>query len=253
MSEPPPDYFSAVAGPYARFRPTYPAALFAWLASVAPGRSLAWDCAAGSGQASVDLAAHFDRVVATDLSRAQVEAATAHPRVEYRVARAQASGLPEGSVDLATVAQALHWLDLAPFYAEARRVLRPAGVVAAWTYGTLAVEGAVVDAAVQAFYRATLGPYWPPERVHVESGYRTLPFPFEEVPAPAFAMTARWPLAGLLGYLASWSATGRFIQANGVDPVPALAEGLRPLWGGEERLRTITWPFSLRVGRVGAP
>lgn len=244
------DHFTSVAADYANFRPTYPAALFAWLAAIAPGRALAWDCAAGSGQASRGLAAHFERVIATDASTAQIAAAVSHPRVEYRVAPAEASGLPDGAVDLVTVAQALHWFDLDRFYAEARRVLKPDGVLAVWTYGVLSVAGEAVDARARAFYRETVGPYWPPERRHVESGYRTLPFPFAELETPAFRMEASWSLPELLGYFRSWSATARYLTERGHDPVEALAAELAPLWGASSDHRTITWPLALRVGRA---
>jgi len=243
------DHFAPVAASYVDFRPHYPPALFAWLATLAPRRDLAWDCAAGSGQASSDLAAHFARVVATDASPAQIDAASPHPRIEYRVAPAEASGLPDASVDLVTVAQALHWFDLTGFYAEVRRVRRPGGVLAVWTYGVLTVAGAEVDALVQRFYHDTVGPYWPPERAHVENGYRSLPFPFVEIAAPPFAMEASWTLPQLLGYFRSWSATGRFAAANGCDPVTLLEEQLAPLWGEEGQGRKVIWPLSLRVGR----
>jgi len=244
------DHFSLVSANYARFRPTYPAALFVWLAEKAPSRDLAWDCATGSGQASRDLAAHFKRIVATDASSAQIAAATAHPRVEYRVAPAEASGLPDAAVDLIAVAQALHWFDLNRFYAEARRVLKPGGILAVWCYGALSVEGETVNARAEAFYRDTVGPYWPPERRLVESGYRTLPFPFAEIPAPALAMEARWTLPELLGYLRSWSATARYIAAKGHDPVAPLATELSPLWTSPHDRRRISWPLAIRVGRV---
>ena len=244
------DHFAAVASSYADFRPTYPHRLFTWLASLVAQHELAWDCAAGSGQASVDLATHFARVVATDASQAQIGAAAPHPRIEYRVAPAEASGLVHRSVDLITVAQALHWFRLAEFYDEVRRVLKPAGALAVWTYGVLSVEGAEVDALVQEFYCNTVGPYWPAERAHVENGYRSLPFPFAEIAAPPFSMTESWLLPELLGYLRSWSATARFIAANGCDPVTTLEEQLAPLWGGADRRRQITWPLSLRVGRM---
>ncbi|MCM2264193.1 MAG: class I SAM-dependent methyltransferase [Desulfuromonadales bacterium] len=188
-------------------------------------------------------------MVATDASPAQIDAALPHPRIEYRVAPAEASGLLDSSVDLVTVAQALHWFDLAGFYAEVRRVLRPGGVLAVWTYGVLTVEGTEVDALVQHFYRDTVGPYWPPERAHVENGYRSLPFPFVEIAAPPFAMEADWTLPQLLGYFRSWSATGRFTAANGCDPVISLENQLAPLWREEEQRRRVIWPLSLRVGR----
>lgn len=243
------DHFAPVAADYARFRPVYPTVLFAWLADLAPARSIAWDCGAGSGQASCALAEHFERVVATDASATQIDAASPHPQVEYRVASAEASGLPAGTVDLVTVAQALHWFDIDRFYAEVRRVLKPGGVLAVWSYGVLTVAGTAVDERVQAFYRDTVGPYWPPERRLVESGYRTLPFPFTELEAPAFHMETSWSLPALLGYVRSWSATGRFSVERGYDPVTALADELTPLWGTPLEPRTVTWPLALRVGR----
>jgi SAM-dependent methyltransferase len=244
------DHFAPVAASYAAFRPTYPPELYAWLASRVREHELAWDCAAGSGQATLGLAEHFSRVFATDASRAQVEAAAPHPRVSWRVVQAQDSGLPDASADLVVVAQALHWFDLDAFYAEVRRVLKPGGVLAVWTYGVIHVEGPDVDARVQVFYRDTVGPYWPPERRHVESGYRTLAFPFDEIAAPAFAMQAGWSLDELLGYLRSWSATGRYVAARGDDPVAALRRELEPLWGAPQAKRAIGWPLSLRAGRM---
>lgn len=243
------DHFGAVADNYMAFRPRYPQALFTWLASLVPRHNLAWDCAAGSGQATVDLAAHFAHVVATDASRAQIESAAPHPRITYRVATAEDSGIETSSVDLIAVAQALHWFPLDAFYNEAIRVLTPEGVLAVWSYGVLKVEGAAVNALIQEFYHETIGPYWPPERAHVENGYRTLPFPFPEIVTPDFIMETEWALAELLGYLRSWSATARFVSARGVDPVSTLAQQLTTLWGGPDCRLRVSWPLALRVGR----
>ncbi len=250
-SEPKPfsDHFATVAGAYADFRPSYPAALFDWLATLAPGHDLAWDCACGSGQASVDLASRFERVVATDASADQLAGAKAHPGVDYRQVPAEASGLADGSVDLITVAQALHWFDLPRFYAEAHRVLKPGGVLAVWTYGVQKLDDARMNDLIQLFYRDIVGPYWPPERVLVEQGYRTLDFPFTECATPAFAMTADWSLSQLLGYFRSWSATGRYIKAHGEDPVIELANRLKPEWRDAAVPRRVTWPLSVRAGR----
>lgn len=244
------DHFSGVASAYAEFRPTYPHALFDWLASLPEARALAWDCACGSGQAALGLARQFTRIIATDASAAQIAAALPHPAVEYRVAPAEQSGLPDASVDLVCVAQALHWLDLERFYAEARRVLRPGGVLAVWCYGVHRLDDPDADRLMRHFYGTVVGPYWPPERTLVENGYRMLPFPFAEIAAPAYTLQAEWTLDQLLGYLRSWSASDRYRKARGVDAVDAFATEMLPLWGAPERLRTIRWPLALRVGRV---
>ncbi|MBF0192176.1 MAG: class I SAM-dependent methyltransferase [Magnetococcales bacterium] len=250
MSESFKDHFSTVAGHYAGNRPGYPPELFAWLAGQCTERGLAWDCGAGTGQASVELARHFERVEATDASAAQIAQATPCPGVVYRQARAEASGLVAGSVDLIVVAQALHWFDLEAFYAEVRRVLKPGGVVAAWSYGVLSVEGEGVNALVQDFYHHEVGPHWPPERCHVENGYRDLFFPFAAIPAPTFAMRALWHLDSLLGYFSSWSATAQYCKVRGIDPVALLRPRLRAIWGDADRPRWVEWPLVLRAGRL---
>jgi len=243
------DHFSAFANRYADFRPRYPTALFDYLATLVPAETTVWDCAAGNGQATEDLAARFAHVVATDASREQIAAATPHPRIEYRVAPAEQSGLSEGAVGLITVAQALHWFDQERFHAETHRVLRPGGVLAVWAYGVNTVEGDAVNRLVQEYYRTTVGPYWPPERRLVEQGYRTLPFPFVEILPPAFRMEAQWNLGQLLGYFSTWSATNRYQKATGCNPLEPLDAALEKVWGDPNAARLVTWPLAVRIGR----
>lgn len=242
------DHFSGHASDYARYRPQYPAAMFARLASFAPARELAWDCATGNGQAAVALAPHFARVIATDASAQQIENAQPNERVEYRVAPAESSGLEADTVDLISVAQALHWFDIRAFFAEAQRVMKTDGVLAVSAYNLLTVSPDI-DALVNRFYFDTTGPFWPPERDIVEAGYRTIQFPFPELELPQFHMQTEWKLEQLLGYLRTWSATKKFIEKNGYDPVDSLGEELLPLWGDQNTTREIRWPMTLRVFR----
>jgi len=245
------DHFGSVATAYVDSRPSYPAALFDWLAAQCARRELAWDCGAGSGQASVALAARFARVIATDASAEQVARATSHAGVEYRVASAERSGLDAGCADLVVVAQALHWFDLERFWPEVRRVARRGALFAACTYGPLRVDGVEADALVQRF-RAEVAPWWPAERYHVENGYRDIALPFPRLDAPPLAIDAHWRVDRLLGYLRSWSSVVRFRQARGVDPVQALEAPLRAAWGASERERAIRWPLTALAGFVDA-
>lgn len=243
------DHFSQVASRYAEFRPRYPAALFDWLATLASPDSVVWDCAAGNGQASVDLAERFGRVIATDASQEQIASATPHPKIEFRVAPAEQSGLADESVGLITVAQALHWFDRDRFYSEIRRVLKPGGVLAVWAYGVNRADDAAIDSVIFNFYENVVGPYWPPERRLVEDGYRTIVFPFDEITSPGFCMEAYWTLEELTGYFGTWSATNRFIKATGRNPLEPLAAELRQVWGDAQRPRRIEWPLAVRGGR----
>lgn len=244
-----PDHFSAVAGAYARHRPTYPAALFDWLAALPAARRHAWDCGTGSGQAAVELAARFERVTATDASGEQLARAAPHPRVTYRLAPAEESGVAGGAVDLVTVAQAVHWFDLERFWPEVRRVLAPGGAVAVWTYDLFTVTPRF-DAVVRRLYDDVVGPYWPPEREMVDNAYRDLDFPFAEVAAPRFEMTAAWDLDRVEGYLRTWSASKRWAEAHGGrDPLAEAAAELAAAWGERARVRRVSWTLTVRAGR----
>jgi SAM-dependent methyltransferase len=243
------DHFSRVASAYADCRPGYPPELLAYIADIPYRHELAWDCATGSGQAAVPLAARFRRVLATDVSQEMLDQAPRHPRVEYRPAPAHQSGLAESTTDLVTVAQALHWLDLRAFYAEVERVLVPGGVLAVWSYGSQLLGDDTLDSILAHFYNRVVGPYWPAERRHVEAGYSTLQFPYTELTTPTFRMEERWTLPQLIGYVATWSATERFREIRGYDPVTQLAGDLEPVWGDPAVPRPVHWPLSLRIGR----
>ena len=244
------DHFSARSADYARFRPTYPPELVKWLASVAPSRGLALDCGCGTGQLSTLLAQAFDRVVAIDASPAQIANATRHDGVQYRVGPCEQSGLDDASVDLVAAAQAAHWFDLKAFFGEVRRVLRPHGCIALITYGITETTGEP-GRLLANFYSSVVGPYWPPERRHVETGYRLLPFPFDEVTAPEMTMTARWTVDELLGYVDTWSAVRQAEAVLGRSRYALFVDQMRTAWGDPRGQHEIRWPLSMRVGLNG--
>jgi SAM-dependent methyltransferase len=243
------DHFSTQAGAYAQARPTYPDALFEAIAALCPQRALAWDAGCGSGQAAIAWARHFDAVFASDPSAAQVAQATLHPQVRYAVEPAERCSLADASADLVAVAQALHWFDFPRFFTEVRRVLRPSGVFAAWSYGLMRIDPAV-DAVVHGFEHGTVGPYWPPERRHVDAGYATIDFPFEAIALPRFAMTLDWNAEQALAYLGTWSAVQRHDAATGIDSIGALRPRLLEAWGDADRVRRVEWPLVVRAGRM---
>ncbi len=241
------DHFSSKSENYARYRPAYPKELFGFLAGLSPAHEHAWDCATGNGQAARGLAEFFSQVSATDASGQQLANAMHVERVTFSKALAEDSGLASNSVDLITVAQALHWFDLERFYTEARRVLKKDGIIAAWTY-ELARIGETPDAIVKRYYEEITGPFWPPERVLVDAGYSTMAFPFEIIAPPKFELRIQWSVDDMLGYLGTWSGTKNYMTENGTDPRGLIAGDLRMAWG-PDRVREVRWPLVLRVGR----
>jgi SAM-dependent methyltransferase len=243
------DHFSGHAKAYASFRPGYPPALFDFLASLPRRRRLVWDAGTGNGQAALGLAENFERVIGTDPSARQIEHATPHPRVEYRVAPAESSGLPDASVDLVTAAQAFHWFDFERFFAEVRRVLAPGGAIAIWTY-KLARVSPEVDAWTDRLAYGIVGPWWPPERKWVNEEYRTIPFPFPEVQPPPLAFAAQWDLGRYLSYIRTWSSFQRYSREIGEDPIAAAKDEIEAAWGEPLEERAIVWPIFLRASSL---
>ncbi len=188
-------------------------------------------------------------MIGTDISAEQIARAPRHPKIRWLVSPAESTPLSPGSIDLVTVAQALHWFDHPRFYAEVRRVAAAHAAICAWTYSAPGMEGSVGDA-LRRFTFETLADYWPPERRYVDEGYRSIPFPFERLATPSLSLNDRWDLAQLTGYVRSWSATARYHAAHGHDPVVGLQCELETLWPDAEETRAITWPLIILAGRV---
>eukprot|EP00271_Cylindrocystis_brebissonii_P005939 TRINITY_DN18379_c0_g1_i1.p1 TRINITY_DN18379_c0_g1~~TRINITY_DN18379_c0_g1_i1.p1 ORF type:complete len:288 (+),score=40.36 TRINITY_DN18379_c0_g1_i1:333-1196(+) len=279
------DLFSEQAALYAKFRPTYPQALFDFLAAVTPTHDLVWDVGTGNGQAAVELAKHFKQVVATDLSAAQISHAQQRDNVRYALTGAVMSEQEvtdiigaEGSVSLVTVGQALHWFDFDNFYRNVKKVLRPNGVIAAWCYGLCFITPEL-DAILSAFYVAS-HPYWEPQRSYIDEEYRTIPFDFVPIQIPqgttegkqelapevraqiealqqagtgpvCFDSIMKCTMAQFIGYLSSWSAvqTARERGVNLTDS--AFEEKVARAWGDPQTVRSLRFPVFLRIGQVG--
>ncbi|MBI3924140.1 MAG: class I SAM-dependent methyltransferase [Armatimonadetes bacterium] len=242
------DHYSHKAEGYSRFRPTYPDELYQFIVSHVARRERAWDCATGSGQAARHLAASFQEVVATDASSRQLAHAPAHPRIRYLRTLAEDTPFEPGSFDLVTVATAVHWLDQERFYAEVRRVARPDALLAVWSYSTEVSTGTGVDAVMARFSDEILRDAWTPGFWLARDRYRSLPFPFEELPGPEFSVRVRWTLRDLEGWVDTWSAVSAR-RRKGVDPVPELLRELAAVWP-ESRSLDIELPLGFRLGRV---
>jgi ubiquinone/menaquinone biosynthesis C-methylase UbiE len=244
-----PDHFSDHAHRYEAYRPTYPDALFSYLAWLAPAHNVAWDCATGNGQAAIKLTPYFRSIVALDASPRQLALAPSHEQITYVVALAYRTPLPDRSVDLVTVATAFHWLDFLRFYAEVQRVAKPDSILAAWSYKRPNVTSDV-DVFLERFDAEVLRDFWLPDTRLAVEGYRTIPFPFDGIDTPPFRMTHEWKLDQLIGFLGTWSASLRYWNKTGRDPIEQIRDELTAAWGDPQQERQVTWDLFMRVGRV---
>lgn len=242
------DHFSAHSDQYHRFRPGYPNELFQWLATITSSHIKAWDCATGNGQAAKQLATYYDHVLATDASEQQIRQASASPNIHYSVAQETNARIADHSIDLVTVAQAIHWFDTDVFFTEVRRVIKPGGVLAVWGYNLLRIEP-VIDNLIDQLYWTTLHNYWPDERKLLEQEYASIHFPFSKIQTPGFEMSQLWTKEQLLGYLDTWSAVRGYISDKGENPLADFALSLSRHWKGND-VKKIMWPLTLVVTKA---
>lgn len=245
----PHNWFASGGEAYARYRPTYPEALSAYLAEIAPDTTLAVDVGCGNGQFTGQLARHFVEVIGLDPSESQIAHAVAQDRVRYVCAPAEALALPDGCAALITAAQAAHWFDLPRFYAEVRRVAAPGAVLALISYGVPVFDVEIQERFTQ-FYGQEIGRYWPPERRLVESGYAGIDFTFDEMDWPVMEIRREWDLAAFMGYVSTWSAIRHVAQAGEGHLVTRFGTDMERLWSDPARKRPVKWPITLRLGRV---
>ncbi|XP_021274585.1 putative methyltransferase DDB_G0268948 [Herrania umbratica] len=254
--------FDEQADLYLDARPNYPSEWYSMLAARTPHHHLAWDAGTGNGQAAIGVAEHYEHVIATDVSEAQLQHAIPHPRVKYLYTALTISNDEllasiggEKSVDLVTVAQAVHWFDLPKFYSLVTRLLRkPGGVLSVWGYNDIAVSP-TFDPVMKRFHDTTL-PFWNPNIQYIFDGYRTLPFPFESVGLGsegqplALDIPKKLSFEGFLGMLRSWSAVVT-AKNQGVDLLSEMVvKEFESAWGGSNLVRSVAYKAFMLAGKV---
>ncbi len=243
------DYFSTKSAHYAKHRPHYPVALYSYLSGLTPCHDLAWDCGTGNGQAALGLSGFYNKVIATDPSMQQIQNAILKENIDYRVEKAEHTSLPSNSVDLITIANALHWFDFDSFYEEVHRVSKQNAIIAAWCYGLPQIEPEV-DHLLKHFHDVILNDYWLYENRLVEKEYNTIPFPFQQIESPEFILTKELTAAELIEFINTWSAVQRFQQTNGTNPTNELSDHLLSIWKDVNSRKKVNWKLILKTGRI---
>lgn len=246
-----PNPFADRSDLYARHRPHYPEALFEWLRDQTPDHEAALDCATGNGQAAVALTRYYQRVVAMDVSAEQIAQAQSHPQVEYRVGQVEHSSLPTKTFDVVTVAQALHWFDFEPFWAQVRRVAKPGALFCAWGYNPTETDRELDVAFIEPF-RRIIAPFWDPRNRILWNGYLTeeIKFPFTRLVVPSFAIEVDWAFSDVVDYFLTWSAYKQSrkdtVAAARMDELMLRAKGTF----SQDRRFVIRMPLTMLAGFV---
>ena len=245
------DHFSSTSRAYSFSRPIYPDVLYKFLNDITPNKDMAWDCATGNGQAAIGLCKYFKNVIASDASKGQLEYQFNRNNIMYEMFPAEKANIQDNSVDLITVAQGAHWFDLDKFYNEVTRISKSNGVLAIWSYGKHKIDNNIDKISKKLNVGGDiLGRYWPSETNYVKEDYKTIPFPFKEIPSPKFEMTVNWHLNDLVNYMQTWSAVKRFNTEKKFNPLSLVIEDLERLWGKHDKRKVVKWDINLRVGKI---
>jgi SAM-dependent methyltransferase len=221
------------------------------LNEITPNKDRAWDCATGNGQAAIGLCKYFKNVIASDASKGQLEYQFNRNNILYEMFPAEKANMKDNSVDLITVAQAAHWFDLDKFYNEVTRISKSNGILAIWSYGMHKIDNDIDKISEKLNVGGDiLGKCWPRETNYVKEDYKTIPFPFKEIPAPKFEMTVNWNLDELVSYMLTWSAVKRFSTERKFNPLNLVMGELERLWGKHDKRKVVKWDINLRVGKI---
>lgn len=204
-------------------------------------------------------------MVGTDVSAMQLECAPKLPNVKYietprilSVSDVEQKIAPESSIDLITIAQAMHWFDLPKFYEVVRWGLKkPNGIIAAWCYTTPQVNDEV-DAVFWPFYKSFSGPGWEETTKVVDDKYQSIHFPFEPVDGLKdtgpfeFKAEKVMSLEEYFAYIRSWSAYNA-AKEKGVEMLTDEAvERFKYAWMNDGKSdKVVKFPIYLRMGRIG--
>jgi SAM-dependent methyltransferase len=125
--------FTGKAKDYAIGRPGYPKSAIEYICSLVPQDAVFADIGAGTGKFTVTLAECGYSVFAVepnaDMRGQLVIMLAPFPNVKIIDSTAEVTTLPEHSVDVITVAHALHWFNLDAFRTECHRIMKPDGLV----------------------------------------------------------------------------------------------------------------------------
>lgn len=244
------DLFSLQSKKYAKYRISYPKEIYKEIYKILKKNKIpfefAWDCGTGNGQVAKELAKKFSIVYATDISENQIKEAIKKPNIFYSIEPAENTSLKDNSINLITVAQALHWFEFEPFYEEIKRVSKKPAILAIWCYSTCIIRDSKINRLFNQFYKNILGPYWEKERKYVEEGYQNIDIPFRKILEKNIEFIKNFTKSKFVGYLSTWSSVQKYIEIHNQNPIYFFKKEIEPYWNSKEK-KEILFPIHLKI------
>lgn len=241
-------YFGENSDKYLKFRPDYPDELFQWLNDFTPCHKIALDCGTGNGQAALKLAKFFDKVIAIDINKKQLEKAYYHPKIKYQIMPAEKISLENKSIDLIASASAAHWFNLEKFYKECKRLLKPQGRIVIWTYSWPQTENNQINKELIKI-KTKLSQHWEKESLLHLNQYTDLQFPFTTLESPKFKFEMNWSLNQLINFFTTWVCIKKYILKIDENFLKNTRNRLQTCWPKNSTANFI-FPIYLKAGKL---
>lgn len=234
---------------YRDCRPSYGSEIYSHISSLLKDNQKAWDCACGSGQATIEVAKFVDYVIGTDPDPSQLEKGAIAGNVDYLRASETVETFGEESIDLVTVATGIHWINRPKFYKEVERVLKKGGVLATWGYTGVDLNSEI-DAVIKGIVKTHLMPYYPKEILIAFNGYQDIELPMNKIQSPNFDVVHNWDFEKLMNYIQSFTAMQRYLKTHGKSAVSLFRDELLEAWGGDKTsIKNLTWELHTNFSR----
>ncbi|ORZ24766.1 S-adenosyl-L-methionine-dependent methyltransferase [Lobosporangium transversale] len=257
---------------YQSFRPGYNANFFKMVYDYHSRNhgqfDVAVDVGTGTGQVASVLAEKFKQAYGVDASETMLASAVQKPNLTYYANKGEdLKDISSGSVDVLTIAEAIHWLDRPKFFSEVKRVLKPHGTFVALGYGFPVFEK--YPRASQLIFELgnepdKLGPIWELGRLIADNLYKCIEVPLDDVERHYFPnnkdgypllMSEQVSMEHFRNYLKTWSGYKTFSERHPERPdivdetIEAILkeEGLK-----NEDVVDVTWPTVLILARNNA-
>lgn len=230
--------------------------------SLDPPHEVVVDVGCGTGQTVHELSKHFKKYIGVDVSEGQVAQANASPNkpsnAEYHAMPCEhLPFIQDNSVDVISASQSYHWFDHSKFCKEARRILKPGGMLAVYAYLTLEItseqataeQNLLIENARKRVYDV-LDQYFDSAREYVRQQYRTVEFPYEDVTRLTLRDHFKQDLAFFKSFLQTMSPY-QTILANDSAKAKGMLDAfdtdvknaLGNLWKGDETPLSLSRPY----------